>query len=516
MVPSGEILDLSLLEVARRLHRRGVLRQLGWAVCWFSGVALVYQIRIVFFGQPESDALIRLLLIIGLAAALVYFGVLLARNASLAEAAAVADTGAGLGDEFKSALWFAHHDARGADQTLVQLQISRATAKAAQLDPLLLIPGRMPRGLLFALPLALAAALLAWLGPTSADSWRLVPPSVPTSAAAQDNAPESQKAGAALEMAALSNDVAHGRSRLRGEAPASDIGPRAAWRPSESDWTRLEQATEALGGFEQATALAKAIKARDHEAAEKALQQLQQAQQRQFAMVDRPARQGGGRGDPPTRQEQSALQDLFDRQTKSFGLDADKSAESDLMQAMKAAAERESNEQAPPGQETGSPNNYQGDGEQVRPDAGEQPGGVTNGLGQGDNPGGNSNVAENATGQQLTQSAMADGVNPSTASQSLSQASIPAPAVEGQRTDRLAERLRQVRIDAKPEPESAPESAEQRRFAATSEQRSRLDYRSVTTRPGRVDELVTTGVRIPQVYRAVVRDYFLNLRQAGQ
>jgi hypothetical protein len=178
---------------------------------------------------------------------------------------------------------------------------------------------------------------------------------------------------------------------------------------------------------------------------------------------------------------------------------------------MKAAEQRaaEQRSQPPPQTRAGNPDNANGNG--PRPEGREEGESRIDGQREGNNPGGNSQVAE-GSGQNVSLAAGADSRNPADAEHSKSLSDIAAAPVEGPKTMRLQAQLQRVRIDGQPADDSATEGAEEHLYAATRAQRSRIDYQAAASQPRQTREAVTTGERVPLAHRAVVKDYFLNLR----
>jgi hypothetical protein len=230
--------------------------------------------------------------------------------------------------------------------------------------------------------------------------------------------------------------------------------------------------------------------------------------ERAYAKVDRPARPAADRGVAETGRDLiSAMQDLFKQQIDQQGIAPDKSAENDLQRAMQAAqnAQQQENRPAPRTESENLANPIDPDVPLQR--EGERD--VTSGQGEG----GNSNVGDGAMGQHVTQSAAGEGGNPSDAEQSKSQANLAAAPVAGPKTMRLEAQLQRVRIESESEEQEAGKDAEERLYAATRAQRSMLDYQAVANQPRYTKEEATSGERVPLAHRAVVKDYFLHLRQ---
>jgi len=513
-------LDRSLAHIARRLRTRRAMSEAAAAACCVIGALLVYQLALAAIASPRAVDALRWVLLGGVVVALAWFGVRLARRVTTGDAAAVADRAADLKDELKSAYWLTgdEHSAQiplsGADVDrgngeFIALLVQRASARAQRLDARQVVPGTAPRGLVVAFAMALLAAALAWWSPRWTHPLDAVVEGVVQS---QWAAKPSARADQAAEAPAAQNPPAAGSEQAA--ANAAGASPRA----NDVAWANLERAAASLGQSEGAHALAEAIRNRDMRRATELLEQIkrdsgaQPPGDRSFAQVARPMRERAGQADAGTgRDLMSALGEIFRAQINQVGLDADKSAENNLKRAMQAAEQRaaQSNQPSPP-TKAGNPDNANNSG--PRPEGRDDGDARINGQNEGNNPGGNSQAAE-GSGQHVSLSAAADGRNPADVEQSRSLAPIAAAPVDGPKTLRLQAQLQRVRIDGQQSGDAANVGAEERLYAATRAQRSSLDYRAVANEPRYAKEEATTGERVPLAHRAVVRDYFLNLRR---
>jgi hypothetical protein len=234
---------------------------------------------------------------------------------------------------------------------------------------------------------------------------------------------------------------------------------------------------------------------------------------RSFAQVARPTRLRSANADDPTGGAASVANELLRAQIDREGLDADKSAENDLQRAMKAAEQRAMEQRNQPTPPTRSGNladaNNNGPGPEGREDGEAQAGGPM----EGDNPGGNSQVAE-GSGQNVSLAAGADSRAPADAEHSKSLSDVAAAPLEGPKTTRLQAQIQRVRVDGQGA-DSANERAEEHLYAATRTQRSRIDYQAAASQSRQTQEAATTGVRVPLAHRDLVKDYFLNLRDSN-
>jgi len=284
----------------------------------------------------------------------------------------------------------------------------------------------------------------------------------------------------------------------------------------EVDWASLERAAASLGHSEEAHALAEAIRNRDIRRATELLEQIkrdsgaQPPGDRSFAQVARPMRERAGQADAGTgRDLMSALGEIFRAQINQVGLDPDKSAENNLKRAMQAAEQRaaQSNSRRPPPRQHPDNANNSGRGRKGAMMATL----VSTARTRATTP-----VAihrqPNAPGSTSRLSAAADGRNPADVEQSRSLAAIAAAPVDGPKTLRLQAQLQRVRIDGQQSGDAANVGARS----------------GSTPPPARSDRALTTGRWLtsplcqggghhgragPLAHRAVVRDYFLNLRR---
>jgi hypothetical protein len=498
-----ESLDRSLSQVAQRLRLQRTLRELGWAALCIAGAFLVYQIAVATIAASVVLVAARGALALVVLVVLGWCGVRLVRTATLDDAAAAADAHADLKDELKSARWFARHPVesafdptkRGTEIALTALQLKRANANAQRLEPADIVPISVPRPLWLAVPVALAAALLFWFAPR----WLLAQPPADRAAPglSQVNAAEPNRAaqlnGAATQPGSRSRDAAGDKAEATSTAPGRN-------RADEPDWSKAEQLAKSLGRTERAYELSRAIQARDSKRAAQLVREIkQQEQERASAKIDRPIRQGTTRSlEGTARDTLSALQDIFSQKVTGQGLDVDKSGGGDSGRPMQAGNNRgdEDDRQSP---QTMSPNPNQGSDTQTTREGKEEGEFSSNGQGEGDNPGGNSNVAEGAQGQHVTQSASA--------------VDVPTAPVIGTKTTRLAAQIQRVRIESESEAQPAGKDAEERLYSATRAQKSLLDYRAVANQPRYTKEAAVGGERVPLEHRALVKDYFLNQRQ---
>lgn len=494
---------------------------LALGACWLFGALVVYQLTLAVTAPVSLLEAMRWMLVIAVVLALAGIAHRSSRRVTRGDAASLADREADLSDELKSAYYFSRIEGggrevrgRGDDNlhgSMVALLLERAGTSAGRFDPRCIVPRIVPRSATPALALAVAAAGLAWWSPR----WTVAIPG----------------AVGAVESRAPARPVDHGdRVDRRGPAPAAQ--PSAAGEDlaattdakargrAATDEPGAEDVARSSGQSERGRGQAGAAPTRDTRRLTESTQSpgresaVKPSEDRSFAQVARPTRHRSGSADDPASDAASAANDLFRAQIDRQGLDADKSAENDLQRAMKAAEQRaaEQGSQPPPQTRAGNPDNANSNG--PRPEGREDGETQIGGQMEGNNPGGNSQVAE-GSGQNVSLAAGADSRDPADAEHSKSLSDIAAAPVEGPKTMRLQAQLQRVRIDGQPADDSANEGAEEHLYAATRAQRSRVDYQAAASQPRQTKEAATTGERVPLAHRAVVKDYFLNLRNSN-
>lgn len=503
-------LDRSLSQVAQRLRSERMLREFGWAALCIAGAWLVYQIARALIAAPALLDRIGMALIIIVVALLGRSAVKLLRKPTIEQAAALADARADLKDELLSAAWFSRHRpseaAAARDAALVELQLERAGASAGQLDPRQIVPARAPRSLWFALPLAIAALSMAWLAPRWTERAAPRPsepgqPGVDKLVEARGAAPSNPKAIAEPN-----------KPRAADSQPDGAVAPAGRPRAEEPDWNKAERVAKSLGRSDRAQQLMRAIQARDAKQAAQLIEQIQQ-EQTNSAKVDRPIRQGTTRDlDGTARESLSALQDLFSQKVTGQGYDALKSSPDSQKPMQPGRSDGVDRQSAPTTAD--NPNNKPEEDVMATREGRDEGEMSSGGQGEGDNPGGNSNVADGAQGQQVTQSALADGTQPGDADQSKSMSAVPSAPVIGAKTARLAAQLERVRIDSDNDAQSSGKDAEEKLYSATRAQKSAIEYRAAAGQPRYTKEAGVSGERVPLAQRTVVKEYFLNQRQS--
>ena len=522
-IDDGAALERLLAGIVWRLRLRGAFGALALGACWLFGALVGYQLVLAVTAPGALLESIRWMLAVVVVLALAGIAHRSSRRVTRVDAASLADREADLSDELKSAYYFSRIEAggrevggRGDDDlhgNLVGLLLERAATSARRFDPRCIVPRIVPRSATPALVLAVAAAGLTWWSPR----WTMAIPGAARAVESRATArPVDQgdrvdrpglgppaQASAPGEYGAATTDAEAPNSPATAEAGAADVASSSG---------RSERGREQVGAAptRETRRLTESTESADPTGRESA---VKPSEDRSFAQVARPTRHRSGSADEPAGDAASAANDLFRAQIARQGLDADKSAESDLQRAMKAAEQRaaEQGSQPPPQTRDGNADNANSNG--PRPEGREDGETQIGGQMEGNNPGGNSQVAE-GSGQNVSLAAGADSRDTADAEHSKSLGDIAAAPVEGLTTMRMQARLQRVRIDGQPAQDRANEGAEEHLYAATRAQRSRIDHRAAADRPRQTKEAATTGERVPLAHRAVVKDYFLNLRDS--
>jgi hypothetical protein len=165
-----EIIFGALKGIRHRLWLRRALRDgfFGLCVVLYLLIALRMTGALLPVGIPTTGIPAWVPAAAGILAALGYLAWHLGRNVTLQQAAAHADTSAGLRDELMSAYWFLSHDER---TPFIEAQVARAAVTASRLDARQLVPGRVPRTVHAALALGAMLAFVTWLSPRMTPLW---------------------------------------------------------------------------------------------------------------------------------------------------------------------------------------------------------------------------------------------------------------------------------------------------------------------------------------------------------
>ena len=546
------------------MRLRDALEASALGACWLFGAFVVYQLALAVTAPASLLESMRWMLVVAVVLALAFIAHRSSRPVTRRDAASLADREADLSDEMKSAYYFSRIDVGGREcggrecgglkvrglevrgrevgghedggrefrghevggravegsgnhgihGSLVALLLERAAASAGRFNPRCIVPRIQPRSASPALALAVLAAGLAWWSPrwTSAipDAGGAGESRAKTRPIDQgDRATRSLLAPAAQPSAAGDDPAATTDAKARGRASTDEPGAEDSARSAgQSERGRGQASAAAARDTRRLAQSTDSIDPPEHDLA------VKPSEDRSFAQVARPTRHRSGTADDSGGDATSTASDLFRAQIDQQGLDGDKSAENDLQRAMKAAEQRatEQGSKPPPQTQAGNPDNASSNG--PRPDGPENDATQFGGQMEGNNPGGNSEVAE-GSGQNVSLAAGADSRNPADAEHSKSPSDIAAAPLEGPKTMRLQVQLQRVRIDGQPSEDSANDGAVEHLYAATRAQRSRIDYQAAERQPRPTREAATTGERVPLAHRAVVKDYFLNLRDAN-
>src|SRR6185295_3280901 len=164
-------LGRSLAHIVRRLRVRRAMSEAAAAACCVVAAPLLYQLALTTIASAPAVEALRWVLMAMVVAALVWFGVRLARPVTMGDAAALADRAADLKDELKGACWLtggersprqlhASDDENRGNGEFIALLVQRACASAQRLDARQVVPGTAPRGLVVAFVMASVTAAL--------------------------------------------------------------------------------------------------------------------------------------------------------------------------------------------------------------------------------------------------------------------------------------------------------------------------------------------------------------------
>jgi hypothetical protein len=248
MMSDPDFLLRWLRMASARLRLRRTLDLLGWLVSSLSVVLSVYAVARLTLPTVVLAALVPLLLLasFALVAAIAWRCM---RRATVFDAAAAADRGAGLNDEIVSASWFAQQSTR---EPIVSLLIRRAESRVQALDARRLFPLGVPVSLWVSAALVVAASALLAL---------------PAATAIQ------QAPRAALQSAVSDPAISAAAAPPTIEAETPGV-THAAAAEVERAWSQIDALTQALPFEGSAGTLRRAVAARDRQAASEALRAM--------------------------------------------------------------------------------------------------------------------------------------------------------------------------------------------------------------------------------------------------
>jgi hypothetical protein len=466
----------------RRLNER--LQEVIWLVITLLALAIVYQALDAGLAMTKfSSGMLPLFLAAG-AAATVYFGWRMASGPVLTQAASRADASAGLNDELRSALWFAHRETQNG---FVRVHLDRAARTVQRLDVRQLFPVVMPRNFPMAIFLALFAGALSWVLPH-------LQPITDDSQVAPARSAESR-----------SGVFVAGES-----VPEKEDSEVAATREfSEAAWLKVENLARELTAGPSTEDIAQAIEARDAKTAARLLAGMRRKQAAQPA--------SGAAARPETEQMSATLaKDIIDRLQSllnegggsspnvSGGQDGDNTerlteqVSRDLRDEMDDAQQSLPGELSPEEQRLNTAlramsRESRGGREAVR---GESP--PMQGAGR-------TSVGSGAMGRRISNSSggAGDGEQP----RGNPDGNAEAEPVFGRKTMRLRMQLQTVKIDSV-EPEGG-DGTEESFYAATQAQAAKTEYETVTAAQSGGTEQITGRERLPLAYRDAVKRYTL-------
>ncbi len=519
----------ALQPIAKRLWWQSLRQHIVAGLSVLVAGVLAYQVLRLL--APSATTLRYALFVLVALGAVVWVIGRARREYGLAQAAGEADERANLKDELKSAYWFLGRKERS---PLIDALLQRASGTAKRITAPQVVPGAMPRGVALLALLAVLSSALAWFSPQLAQSKLLARltagPATPdgdSAAPSQNSAEQAAKRAQELRRAAQAKAEAEAAAKAKALAEqqareaveqaqrdaAAALGKAGAGDVQE--WAKLESALQRMGAQDKDGALAAAIKARDAARAAKLLEEM--ARRQELAQAD-PAVQpqpdvpftDRGEGFIPK------LQDLFKQQEDPFDNPlAVEDPEEELRKAAEAVQKLEENAQTSQRRQLRHEQAYSASigrdsvieasryGERDPNEELDQTGSSQTGE------------TQMQGGMMHRRAAMTRGDPDQDGGSRVGEADGDAKAdpMIGKKTERLKAQLKRVDIEAKKKDEQNNEGDPDKFFAATRQQESKLAYAEVARRARYVSEEATSGEQVPLIYRGVVKDYFINLRQ---
>lgn len=283
-----DVLLSTLRSVQHRLLLNRAMQYLVWAALWLLGAAVMALLLNILTPHSAGWFGLRLpatVFVAATAAILIVTAFRALRMEPIAQAASEADQRGGLHDTLGSALWFSGSKT---ESPWVSMVLSRAAAIARGLDVRKLIPLKRPEGLRWLALLAIVAGGLWWFDPKLSHSSKPVPVDQTKVAPAEDEdvvalralIDEAQQRGdleakTKLEktLAALERKDATREHRRAALDDARDF-IRQRNLDANADVENLQQLANAMGGREEFREVADALKQGDVQQAAEALKQL--------------------------------------------------------------------------------------------------------------------------------------------------------------------------------------------------------------------------------------------------
>jgi len=474
-----EILLHWLAAAAARLGWSRRVLELGWFACALAVLPLLAQLlRALGAPAPVRSALLPLLIMAALAV-LTLFIWRLARSATLAQAASVADIRAGLNDELKSAHWFAQRAARDA---FVDLLLTRAARTAQRLDARRLFPLRVPRSMFAALALAIFTGALAWFSPRIALPVMRQPLSSPAVNGDPRHAHPAQNEAEKNATELASPDSA---ARLDPSAKGSPLDPMTAELPSGTEDAAIQRAAD----MRDAGLVAQLLQALQHKHADPA-QPEAAAHAPERAAADAAEHSLGARQPEPPNEEDKAHGPTLSPATEPSARVSQRLREQGRQERRKMEGQ--------PAQGQVELNNrlraISRNGTSMRK--------VAYGEGQAAEAGSRTSVSGAATGERAGRSRSGDteGESP----QNGPTGDADTQPVLGQQTLRVQGQVQKTRMER-----NDPQDVEEAFYAATQRQAAQVEYQASDTQWQTRREAAIASPAIPLSYQDGVKRYFL-------
>ncbi len=469
--------------VRRRLNER--LQEAIWLVITLLALAIVYQTLGAGLAMTQIASVMLPLFLAAGAAAIAYFGWRMAAGPLLTQAASCADASAGLHDELRSALWFAH---RETENGFIRTHLERAARTVQRLDVRQLFPFVMPRNFPAAIVLALVAGALMWVLPHTE-------PTADDSQAAPARSTESRN-GVFVAGESVPEEE-------NSEAAA------AARELSEAAWLKVETLARELTAGPSTEDIAQAITARDAKTAARLLAGMRRKQ------MAEPASSAAAR--PETEQMSATLaKGIIDRlqsllnEGGGWSPNASRDLDDDNTERLTEQVSRELREEMDDAQQS-LPGELSPEEERLNTTLLAMSRQSTGGreVIRGESPAmqgaGRTSVGSGAMGRRISTSTggAGDGEQPRANPDGNAQ----AEPVLGRKTERLRMQLQTVKIESA-ETEDR-DGAEESFYAATQAQAAKTEYEIVTAVQSGGAEQIAGNERLPLAYRDAVKRYTL-------
>jgi hypothetical protein len=478
-----EILLRWLTAAAARLSWKRRVRELARLACCLVALLLFAEV-LAAFGAPAPvlSALAPLLVLTALAV-IALFAWRLVGPTTLAQAAAAADTGAGLKDELKSAHWFAQ---RGARTALIELLLERAARTAQKLEARRLFPLGVPRSALAAVILTVLTGLMVWFAP------RIALPFAQESVVASSPAAIGKNAGAAPH------------DKKAEKIATESISPEAPAPREQTSGSQPEQTAQQLPAGVEEDVARRAGGARDGRLVAQFLQLLRH---RQTAAPEQdPSAQSADMGADAAHglfehpQEIQKKDAVALREPTTGGGPEPTARVNQLLREQIREEQRKLNGQPAEGEVTANPRARAVSPATAKP--GEE---IVHGEGQAAQADARTSIDGDAKAGNDKAKSRAGGTDGKYRESTTAGEADPHPLFS-EPTVRLEAQLQKVRAEGTDDPQQATEET---LYAATRRQVSKVEYADITAQWKTQRDAALPQSRTPLSYREAVKRYFL-------